>query len=215
MTTGTPSPAAFEQAAYGGGWADLRTRAFTFVELVVVIVIVSIVAGLVIPRITSWKSRQGELSVYAVADLLSAAAKRDVYSTQPAAVEFDAKGGLRLMALQVTNAASFDPGAEVWVQDPLTPAANLAGVHLLAGAAGPQELDPKKFRVEFPGAGGAQGRPGVALLFGDDEGQRWLVKLPPMGTRAEVVPNAAAKGLPTIDADAIDLDATGMRDEAW
>jgi type II secretory pathway pseudopilin PulG len=190
--------------------------AFTFVELVVVIVIVSIVAGLVIPRITSWKSRQGELSVYAIADLLSAAAKRDVYSTQPAALEFDSKtASLRLMALQVTNAASFDPGAETWVQDPLTPVATLVGVHLLAGAAGPQDLDPRRFRVEFPGAGGAQGRVGVALLFGDDEGQRWLVKLPPSGTRADVVPNAANKGLPTNDADTIDLDATGMRDEAW
>lgn len=191
-------------------------RAFTFVELVVVIVIVSIVAGLIIPRITSWKSRQGELSVNAIADVLSAAAKRDTFSAQPAALVFEAgSAGLRLMALQVNNAASFDPGSETWVQDPLTPAANLEGVRLLAGAAGPTELDTKKFRIEFPGAGGAQGRPGVALLFGDDQGQRWLVKLPPSGTRAEIVTNAAAKGLPTSDADEIDLDATGMRDEAW
>lgn len=191
-----------------------RARAFTFIELVVVIVIISIVAGLVIPRITSWKSRQGEQSVNAVADLLSAAAKRDTYSTQPAAVVLDG-GAVRLLALQVNNARSFDPGSETWVQDPLTPAANLDGIRLLAGAAGATELDTRKFRVEFPGAGGAQGRPGVALLFGDDQGQRWLVKLPPSGMRAEVVQNAANKGLPTADENAIDLDATGLRDEAW
>ncbi len=191
-------------------------RAFTFIELVVVIVIISVVAGLVIPRITSWKSRQGELSVNAVADVLSAAAKRDTYSTQPAALVYDGgSSGIRLMALQVNNARSFDPGAETWVQDPLTPVANLDGVKLLAGAAGSTELDVRKFRVEFPGAGGAQGRPGVALLFGDDQGQRWLVRLAPSGTRAEVIPNAANKGLPTADVDAIDLDATGLRDEAW
>lgn len=189
-------------------------RAFTFVELVVVIVILSVVAGLVIPRLTSWKSREGELAVNIVADMLTAAAKRDTYSTQRSAVDFDAATGrFRLLALRVRDVQSFDPGGEEWVEDPLSPAAQLEGAHLVSGMMGIAELDPKKFQIDFPGAGSAQGRVGIALVFADDAGQQWTVRLPATATRAEVVPGNA--GPLTADSYAVDLDATGRRDDPW
>lgn len=196
----------------GGGWR----RGFTFVELVIVIVILAIVTGMVVPRLFSWKSRQGELSVYAVAELLSAAAKRDTYSTQRAAVDFDATAGrMKLMALRISNAGSFDPGGEEWIDDPLAPVASLEGVKVVSGLAGIADLDTKKFRVEFPGAGGAEGRPGIALMLADDAGQKWIVRLTSSATRAEVLPGTNVRALQTADPDVIDLDASGRRDEPW
>ncbi len=195
---------------------------FTFVELIVVIVILTIVAGLLLPRLTSWKSRQGEQSVRAVADVLTAAAKRDTYSTQRCSVEFDAKTGrFRLFVLRVADVHSFDPGAESWMEDPLTPTAILDQATLVAVSSGIAELDPKKFQIEFPGAGGTQGRPGLAMQFTDDAGQAWVVRLPSTATRAEVISagsaadRAAGRELFTGDTAAIDLDATGRRDDPW
>jgi len=193
-----------------------RSRAFTFVELVVVIVILAVIAGMVVPRMNSWRSRQGEQSVFRVADLLSAAAKRDTYATQRSAVEFDvAAGRLKLVALRVSDVESFNPGGEVWVEDVMTPKAVLDGVKIIAGQAGIDELDVRRFHVEFPGAGGGQGRPGIALLLQDDAGQRWTVRLPSTATRAEVTTGGDPKGLSTGDPSAIDLDASGWRDEPW
>jgi prepilin-type N-terminal cleavage/methylation domain-containing protein len=197
-------------------WARGSSRAFTFVELVVVIVILAVVAGMVIPRLTSWKSREGELAVNIVADLLTAAAKRDTYSTQRSAIEFDASTGrFRLLALRVRDVQSFDPGGEEWVEDPLSPAAKLEGANLMSATAGIAELDPKRFQIEFPGAGSAQGRPGLALVFADTAGQQWTVRLPSTATRAEVTPGVSRAGSTTGDSYAVDLDATGRRDDPW
>ena len=208
-----------------------RRGGFTFVEIIVVIVILTVVAGMVIPRLTSWKSREGEQSVQAVADMLTAAAKRDTYSTQRTMLEFGTGAGgieqgssrFRLMVLRVADVASFDPGGEVWVEDPLTPIASLESVSLRSATAGIMDLDPRRFQIEFPGAGGTQGRPGIAMLFQDNADQLWLVRLPSTSTRAEVVPlgNASsgrsvnARDLPTGDPYAIDLDASGRRDDPW
>jgi prepilin-type N-terminal cleavage/methylation domain-containing protein len=191
-------------------------RAFTLVELVIVIVILAIVAGTVAPRLLSSKSRQGEQLVRGVAELLSAAAKRDTYSTQRTAVDFDAAAGkMKLVTLRVSNPASFDPGGEVWVDDPLAPAVNMEGLRLTSGLAGVTDLDVRKFRVEFPGAGGAEPRPGVGLLLVDDGGQKWYVRLSSSSTRAEISSGNNVKLVPVVDPDVVDLDATGGRDDAW
>ncbi|MBX3375910.1 MAG: prepilin-type N-terminal cleavage/methylation domain-containing protein [Phycisphaeraceae bacterium] len=211
-----------------------RRGGFTFVEIIVVIVILTVVAGMVVPRLMSWKSREGEQSVRAVADMLTAAAKRDTYSTQRTMLEFGPSGRgsgggeaaaprFRLMVLRVADVGSFDPGGEGWVEDPLTPIAALEGVSLRSATAGVMDLDPRRFQIEFPGAGGTQGRPGIAMLFQDNADQLWLVRLPSTATRAEVVPlgsglngrSMSARDLPTGDPYAIDLDASGRRDDPW
>jgi prepilin-type N-terminal cleavage/methylation domain-containing protein len=192
-------------------------RGFTFVELVIVVIILAVATGMAVPRLLSWKSRKGEQVVQAVADLFSAAAKRDTFATERVAVDFDASTGrMKLVSLRVSNPANFDAGSEQWMDDPLAPNVTLEGVRLVSGMAGAMDLDTRKFRMEFAGAGAAQGRAGVALLFSDEEaGQRWVVRLSPSATRAEVLPGQNVKSLQTGDPDAIDLDATGMRDDPW
>lgn len=227
------APPATTHAATRAHPGHAGCRAFTFVELVIVTIILTVVAGMVIPRLTSWKSRQGEQSVYAIADMLTAAAKRDTYSTQRCLLEFQGAtpssgddlatpGRFRMFALRVADVQSFDPGGESWVEDQLAPAAILDGLKLESAASGTAELDTRRFQIEFPGAGGAQGRPELSFLFQDDAKQLWLVRLDPSATRAEVVNAGPASSrrlsvldMPSPGAHAVDLDAAGRRDDPW
>ncbi|MFA6043993.1 MAG: type II secretion system protein, partial [Phycisphaerales bacterium] len=67
------------------------------VELIVVVVMLGVLAGLVGPRLLGWTHRHTEAAALKLADLLSAASRRDTLSSQRVAVDYDAKRGTARM----------------------------------------------------------------------------------------------------------------------
>lgn len=184
-----------------------QTSAFTLVEVITVIVILAVLSSLVVPRLVNWDERRAEAGVGQVADVLSGAARRHLFTTQRLALDF-ADGRLRVLALRLRDAASFDAGNERWQDDPLTPAVELDGLEVADASSDGRPLDPRRFRVEFPVA---EPRPAIVLRLAATRGRgTWTVSLPPTAERADVLPGDARAEDPRID-----LDRAGLRDEAW
>jgi type II secretory pathway pseudopilin PulG len=187
------------------------------VELVCAIVLLAVLAGVIVPRILSWDSRRTEEQVMAAADLLSSAARRSTFSTQPIAVEFDG-GESRLSAVwrRPGDPASFETGPASWEPDPLTPAVTLEGLRLVRAWADGMELNPRGFRVMLRDDQAAGGRIGLALMLVEERGgRRWVVRLSPWSERAWVIADASEADLARPDPEVVDLDALGMREQPW
>jgi prepilin-type N-terminal cleavage/methylation domain-containing protein len=186
-----------------------HANAFTLIELITVIVILAVVSGLLLPRLVNWDERRAEARVQRAADVLSAAARRHLFSTQRLALGFDRESGsLRVQVLRLSTPASFDAGNAAWVDDPLTVSAELEGLDVIEVIADSKALDGRRFRIELPPA---EPRPAIALTLATPGEQGvWTVQLPAAAERATVTVGRA----PVID-ERIDLDQAGLRDEAW
>ncbi len=188
------------------------TRAFTLIELITAVVIFAIASAVVVPRFVNWDERRAEAEVQGVADVLSSAARRHLFSTQRLLLEFGVDdagvGRLRVLTLRLENPSSFDVGNARWLEDPLTPAAELEGLTLVSAAEGGKALDERRFGIEFPPA---EPRQAVTLVLQSRVGPgRWTVHLPTGAERATVSPGQGQPG-----DDRTDLDDAGLRDEAW
>ena len=76
-------------------------RAFTIVEVLVVVVLLAAVAGLVAPRLTNNAARRVTAAAESTAEALSALARRDAMLSQPLALTYDqASNMLRSTVLQ-------------------------------------------------------------------------------------------------------------------
>lgn len=189
-------------------------RAFTLVELVVVILILAILAGITIPRIATWRGRTAKTAAESVAEVLNAAARRDTLTSQPVAVEYDPDA--RELRVMVPGG---DDGKE-FVPDRLSPVADLSGVRIVAasrdGAALADEKSADRWRVDFPQA---TRRPrleiSIAELNGDDQ---WTIALSSNSVRAYAWAGDGSRKTATGTAaleEPIDLDATGKEKDAW
>jgi len=176
-------------------------RGFTLVELLVTIVIVGLVLGLAVPRVSTLAGRGVSAEAETVAGLLSSAAGRATVGSQPLRLRAEAKS-------VVVERRELEPtgGREAWVwrRDPFMPVAGLsrgtiAGVYVDGAAApGPPWI------VEV---GGDRA---VELIFLGGEGPV-SVALMAGALRAVVV-----EGQRLIEPPGrIDLDASGMGSSPW
>lgn len=231
-----------QQGAAGacGGWR--APAGFTLLELVLVIVLMAVLAGVTLPRLAGNERRQAELELGAVETFLTAAAEREAFTSQPIGISFDAsaaQGGRSSRGAtepSITGQLTFwvrrtvDPKkSEVpeWVQDPLVPPVRLSVLTLREATAGGLKLEPRSWRVNFPQS---EPRPNLSLLFsmvsagtsGSSSGRSvvgsaWQVDLPSESVTPVRTPMAAsfAPHVVAPRSRSIDLDATGQGNQAW
>jgi prepilin-type N-terminal cleavage/methylation domain-containing protein len=189
--------------------ANPRPRAFTLIEVLVVVVILVVLAGALVPRLASMGGREVRASAVAVGDLVSVAARRDALTSQRVALQFDAdSGSLALMTMQTSSRDTGAPMTPEWHQDRLMPRVQLGDTIMQASTDG-VALDAKGWRVEFPQGGR---RPALAIVLSDGAGkEHWRVDLPSIAAHA-VVSSGNAQGMSD---QTVDLDATGGGTAPW
>jgi len=179
--------------------------AFTLIEVIVVVVLLAVVAALAVPRLAGFGGGRGRVAGEALGELLSVAARRDELTSQRIALDGDA-ARVRLLALVVPDAG----GPPEWRSDVLIPDVELGGAVVTGVAADGVELDPKRWRVEFPQT---SRRPSMRVLVAEASSREtWRVEMASSGSRATVVREGS--GASAADGS-IDLDLAGRGDQAW
>ena len=95
------------------------SRGFSLVEVILVIMIISLFAGLVIPRMAGISRSTGKLTVMQAADLLSAFAYRDSISSGKSALRYD--GDARAVSLMADRSERRSSAGPTWEPDGLAP----------------------------------------------------------------------------------------------
>ncbi len=207
MTIPGPNPPLAARPFSGVGGPARGGRGFSLIEVIVATVIIAILAAVIAPRFSNVASRRASASVTEFAELVSAAAVRDGITGQAVAMEFDAGASRLTLLTPASDDARRWQGA--WRADSFSRPVELDGVVVETATLDREELDPARFRVEFPRTE-ARARLVVVLRQVNSE-SRWAVVLSPTGTRAVVVAPEQASG----DGDVIDLDATGRGGGVW
>ncbi|GMV25631.1 MAG: hypothetical protein AMXMBFR58_16620 [Phycisphaerae bacterium] len=186
-------------------------RAFTLVELIVVLVILAIMAGVIAPRLASGASRAAESEVHKAAELISAAGRRDTLTSQQLAIDHDGQS-LRLMKLQMPSAADAARGVPPeWVVDPLALPVEFENARIVSASADGAELNPERFHIEFRQAGQ---RPSVVIVLAQATGtSSWTVSLTPGAFRARIT--SGEDRFADMDITSVDLDLAGKAEEPW
>lgn len=174
------------------------------VELIVVVVMLGVLAGLVGPRLLGWTHRDTEAAALKLADLLSAAARRDLLSSQRVSIDYDAKRGSARMQVLTVNGRDSS-----WENDPLVPEVGFGDVKITIATADGVSMNAAGWRVEFSGS---VARPAVGVVLAGDRGKEtYRVDLASRGARA-VVTNSA---VPPDGIEPLDLDAAGKEEAPW
>lgn len=189
--------------------------AFTLIEIIVVVVIIGVLAGLTIPRFVNTADRQADMEAKAVKRILSIAAEKSVMLTQPIAIDFDkSTSELSVLVRRPRTSATTDtPGLPEWRRDSLVEPVVLDRLTLQQATADGQNMDTTRWRLTFSGA---DARPEVRLTFKQksSESRSFVVTLPATGAAAL---QQDAQG--TLSADSglrvIDLDDAGKGTKAW
>lgn len=204
-----------------------RARAFTLIEIIVVLVILGVMAGLILPHALGNNGRRVEAEARAAQHLLSMAAERDTLSLEPQAIEYDDTASQLRLLVRRTGAAFGAPARpaepEQWRPDPMSLPVVFTTGRLAQAWSDGRPLPRSRWRVIFSQD---QARPSLALQIeprdsADDSGGNspraaWQVSLSPEASSATRTPVEGGGGLaPSAGSRSIDLDATGRGDKPW
>ncbi len=183
-------------------------RAFSLVEVVVVVVILAVVAGFAMPRVLNAGGRQVRAAAVSTGDLLSVAARREALTSQQVCVTYD-EATHQIVLLSLVTESSEGGSPAFWRVDRLAPAVRLGDAVVAAVEADGAAMDPASFRLEFtPGVRRASYK--VSLTDARAK-EQWTIELPAHADQAVVGPGSGS-GL--FD-HSIDLDAGGAGSAAW
>lgn len=198
---------------------------FTIVEMVCVVVIVGVAAGMIVPRLLSTSNARAQAQLNQVAAMLSAAAVRQTSSDESQRLEYDGK--TRRLSLMVRRVRGSDMGAVGrWNPDVINPQITLEDLRLAQTVVDGQTVDERGWTIQFtPG----MVRPTIEMLLtpappdgkesrsarssGAPAGVSWSLALLPYASSAQ----ARRVGDPRAPQvlQSIDLDAAGLGDRPW
>ncbi len=192
--------------------AARRRRAFTLVEMIVVIVILGVLAGVTTIRMSNTLPRRGRVAVNRVQNVLDALAHRHVASQAPAALVYEAEASeLWLERFDFADDLGSSPGTQprrgAWRRDLLCPVARFERDVFLRAAYVNGQQERGSFRVEI---GPDTIRPSIEIeiQFGDTVE---VVSLLPSEMRSMTLSDEGRM----LRLSPEDLHATGSGDEKW
>jgi prepilin-type N-terminal cleavage/methylation domain-containing protein len=185
------------------------TRAFTMLEMIVVIIIFGVLITLTVPRLGGQERRQLRLGVDQVTDFLTMFAYREQLGQRAIAIEYD--GEVNTLYLLIRDNANGDPEAPaVWMYDRLVKPVKLPdSVSIAEARVDGLPIDESFFQILTKPN---EERPLLEITLQSREYEMETLVL---------LPHSVAPTLYTGDAvhnatrTAVDLDATGRSREDW
>ncbi len=176
-------------------------RAFTLVELLVTIVIVGLILGLAVPRVSALSGRGVAAEADAIAGLLSSAAGRSAVASQPLRVRAEANS-VAVERRELEQSGS----REVWVwrRDPFMPSVELNRGWIVGAFANGLNTSGPPWIIELGSETSVE-----LTMSGSDIPVS--ITLMPGALRAVVVEGERAIEPP----GRVDLDASGMGNSPW
>ncbi len=199
----------------------MTLRSFTLLEILVVIVMLGILAGVILPRTAGFGAARARQEAMAVRDLLTQAAERGALRHESVAVQYDAEAARLTMLVQREQVLNGQTVVQ-WRPDVLAPGVQLELLRVGSGTLGTRSLDTAGFIVDVAGAGLGEGRPMIAfVLVPSEEGAgrnagTWRVELPENAAASvaeQVEPSRAGRALR--ESRLVDLDAQGRSFDPW
>lgn len=184
------------------------------IEVVVVVIVLAVLAGLAVPRLIGSSNRRGRQEAESVAALLTQAVRRQMLTTQRVAVDYDSSDGrLSVSTLKPSDLTNFDARDRQWIGDPLLPPVALEAAELASASSNASALNAGHFHAELSDAGG---RVSFSMVLRDvSSGSMWTIRLPLASDRAVLSEGRDLRTDTDGDADTIDLDQAGRRDSPW
>jgi type II secretory pathway pseudopilin PulG len=180
-------------------------------ELIVVVVLLTISAGLVLPRVVGGEDRKVRAGAERVGELLSALARRDAMLSQPMVLLYDASRERLYGEVLLRDDSPSGDGEARWREDRLLPEASLQGLKVVSVQADGAELDTTNLRVEFDQF---SPRPALRVVISDSRDRYlWSIDMSASSLQAAVVSGdvrTAGAG-----EDVTDLDEAGLSETAW
>lgn len=196
-----------------GSFPNRASGGFTLIELIVVMIIIGVIAGMTIPRMFGSSARAALAEAENVQRLLTIAAERDAYGSEPLALEYsEADQTLTILARRDSSAGS---GQGQWMPDRVLLPVFLSKVRVAGAWEGGRALPRKSWRVVFSKL---ELRPLLSIqlesLSTDSRGAKptWQITLSP---EASTATRELGVGRLVPDSRVIDLDLTGKGDKSW
>ncbi len=187
-------------------------RAFTLIEMIVVIAVLAVIMAMTVPRLVGREGRVLQLAADRIADLLTMFAQREALSGRPVGIWHDAdRHQIVLLILDIDEVRPEEPAQ--WRPDrtvrPVPLPANVDVKRGVAATVDGTNVDISQWPIATePG----KPRPRVEVSLYDDDGRVKTIVLPSHALAPYLLddPNAVLASR-----EPIDLDAAGRHREDW
>jgi len=195
-------------------------RGFTLIEVIATLLVLGVVIGMIVPRVTTSNRRQAENSVRSVASLIATAAQRASTSSETSAIVYDHDEGTMYIEVLRQQRGNYDRTERQWRRDPFVPEITLQGTRISEMISGGVTSREQSFRIVLESG---VVRPQIAVVLAetvgmgsdiDRSGQTWRIDLPTHALRP-VVTGLITDRPGRVVPQPIDLDALGRVDQSW